>query len=139
MGTLMLRNRMMGSSSHLDTFLTLLQAEIVRHIRVTETAHPTLGEGGNAKYVYDTYVAPYIGEADSILVTVSNNIAAGNRAKSMLVTDKFLPEPRQGYVYAIRGVNSAIYEARQIDDQIDFFMSAGSVVDVWVFNLNLIV
>ena len=111
--------------------------EFVRHIQTTEIERTTNANGGNVLYFYNTYIKPYINEGNCIIATVTGNTASGQKAIRMMT----LPYVNgatsgDGVRVATQRGTAAYCEIIIIGDAYDFHMSAGSVVDVWVYNAS---
>ena len=91
----------------------------------------TTGSGGNTLFFYNTYIKPHLVDSHRMVIAiVSNNTAAGNLAKKAL----FMPLlTTSTNIQAVRG-SASNFALIAVSQKHDFFMTAGSVIDVYVYS-----
>lgn len=91
----------------------------------------TTGSGGNTGFFYDTYIKPHlVDEHRMVIAIVSNNTATGNLAKKALFMPLLTTSTR---IQVVRG-SASNFSQITVSQTFDFFMTAGSVIDVYVYS-----
>ena len=107
--------------------------QLVRHEQFTEASDRLdIYTGGSTLYFYQTYIEPYLSDGNCILAAVSNNSASGNNARYMIILPVLLPMGTNT-IYLMRGSNTNASKL-SVNATYDFFLSQGSIIDVWVYN-----